>query len=210
MPQLFKLQTSHPQTTIKHKIYWGCAEMQGHIFNYRPGAYSGTDEFEKTSTMIISHCCSTMPESSMLHYCLSELDKKDNPQANNERILNQGWCRIWEAEGSRRRLWLHFQMTMQQRWIQLLSCHPSKLLSTNHRLSLTMMHRAWEVGIITEVSMLASQVMMPRKGHFDALFQVDAYLKCWEKWHFVKPACTSYRLFGISRNSRSSRTTQKQ
>ena len=29
------------------KFRGACMEMQGHVFNYRPGAYFGTDEFEK-------------------------------------------------------------------------------------------------------------------------------------------------------------------
>ena len=33
------------------------------------------------------------------------------------------------------------------------------------------------VDIITEVSMLASQMAMPREGHMDAVFHVFAYLK---------------------------------
>ena len=50
--------------------------MQGHIFDYKPGAYSGTDEYERTTTRLIEHCCSTMSESSSLRSCFTELKMK--------------------------------------------------------------------------------------------------------------------------------------
>jgi len=50
--------------------------MQGHIYDYKPGAYSGTDEFEATTTMLINYCSSNMPESSAIRYCLTELQMK--------------------------------------------------------------------------------------------------------------------------------------
>ena len=50
--------------------------MQSHIYDYKPGAYFGTDQCETNATMLIDLCCSTLHESSALRYCLTELVRK--------------------------------------------------------------------------------------------------------------------------------------
>jgi hypothetical protein len=72
--------SSNNNSSNTNKFIGGCAEMQGNIYDYKPGAYSGTDEYERTTTALINHCCSTLPESSALRYCLKELTKKIFPK----------------------------------------------------------------------------------------------------------------------------------
>ena len=55
-------------------------EMLGHIFDYKPGLYSGTTQFENTCKQLVTHCCSTFDESSNLRYCLTKLKQKIIPK----------------------------------------------------------------------------------------------------------------------------------
>ena len=57
-----------------------CTGMQGHIYDYKPGTFTGTDQYEKTTEMLINYCCSTLPESSALRYCCMELQLKTFPK----------------------------------------------------------------------------------------------------------------------------------
>ena len=72
---------SKPTTNNSHTKFTGATkEMLGHIYDYKPGPYSGTTQFEKTTKQLITLCCSTLEESSSLRYCLTKLKKKIIPK----------------------------------------------------------------------------------------------------------------------------------
>ena len=55
-----KKDAKAPSTLTEEETFVGaCTGMQGHIYDYKPGTFTGTDEYEKTTDMLINYCCST-------------------------------------------------------------------------------------------------------------------------------------------------------
>jgi hypothetical protein len=72
---------SHGHSHKTKEVFRGaCTEMNGHVYNYKPGAYSGTDEYETTTTALINHCASTLPQSNAVRQSLLELRRKEIPK----------------------------------------------------------------------------------------------------------------------------------
>ena len=68
---------SKPTTNNSNTKFTGATkEMLGHIYDYKPGLYSGTTQFENTTKQLITYCSSTFDESSSLRYSLTKLKKK--------------------------------------------------------------------------------------------------------------------------------------